>query len=101
MALLRTSHALTHATTATLPASSYHWVSFCSVTTRESCLALSRMLPRNLPCPTPSDKHCRGIYFKDYFNQPTAAELGTMVAILEIGAFISSLLVGRIGDLLG
>ncbi|KAJ4347826.1 Ribulose bisphosphate carboxylase large chain [Didymosphaeria variabile] len=42
-----------------------------------------------------------GIYFKDYFNQPTAAELGTMVAILEVGAFISSLLVGRIGDMLG
>ncbi|OAG11075.1 high affinity glucose transporter [Paraphaeosphaeria sporulosa] len=42
-----------------------------------------------------------GIYFKDYFNQPTAAELGTMVAILEVGAFISSLLVGRVGDMLG
>jgi MFS family permease len=44
---------------------------------------------------------CSGIYFKDYFNQPTAAELGTMVAILEVGAFISSLLVGRVGDMLG
>jgi MFS family permease len=43
----------------------------------------------------------RGVYFKDYFNQPTAAELGTMVAILEVGAFISSLVVGRIGDVLG
>ncbi|KAJ4369745.1 Ribulose bisphosphate carboxylase large chain [Neocucurbitaria cava] len=42
-----------------------------------------------------------GMYFKDYFNQPTAAELGTMVAILEVGAFISSLAVGRIGDVLG
>ncbi|EOA86084.1 uncharacterized protein SETTUDRAFT_47694 [Exserohilum turcica Et28A] len=42
-----------------------------------------------------------GMYFKDYFNQPTAAELGTMVAILEVGAFISSLVVGRIGDVLG
>jgi len=42
-----------------------------------------------------------GVYFKDYFNQPTAAELGTMVAILEVGAFISSLVVGRIGDVLG
>ena len=41
------------------------------------------------------------MYFKNYFNQPTAAELGTMVAILEVGAFISSLLVGRIGDVLG
>ncbi|KAF2129122.1 hypothetical protein P153DRAFT_431911 [Dothidotthia symphoricarpi CBS 119687] len=42
-----------------------------------------------------------GVYFKDYFNQPTAAELGTMIAILEVGAFISSLVVGRIGDVLG
>lgn len=41
------------------------------------------------------------MYFKDYFNQPTAAELGTMVAILEVGAFISSLVVGRIGDIMG
>ena len=48
-----------------------------------------------------SDNLCRGIYFKDYFNQPSAAELGTMVAILEVGAFISSLLVGRVGDMLG
>ncbi|ORY10581.1 and other transporter-domain-containing protein [Clohesyomyces aquaticus] len=39
--------------------------------------------------------------FKDFFQQPTAAELGTMVAILEIGAFISSLVVGKIGDILG
>ncbi|KAI5308220.1 hypothetical protein KEM55_006261, partial [Ascosphaera atra] len=42
-----------------------------------------------------------GSYFKDYFNQPTRAEIGTIVAILEVGAFISSLLVGRIGDLIG
>ncbi|KAL0470670.1 hypothetical protein QR685DRAFT_597265 [Neurospora intermedia] len=42
-----------------------------------------------------------GPYFKDYFNQPTSAQIGTMVAILEIGALISSLLVGRIGDIIG
>ncbi|KAF2016543.1 MFS monosaccharide transporter-like protein [Aaosphaeria arxii CBS 175.79] len=42
-----------------------------------------------------------GNHFKNYFNQPTSAELGTMVAILEVGAFISSLLVGKIGDILG
>jgi MFS family permease len=42
-----------------------------------------------------------GTYFKSYFNQPTRAEIGTMVAILEVGAFISSLGVGRIGDILG
>ncbi|KAI9850589.1 MAG: hypothetical protein M1824_003208 [Vezdaea acicularis] len=42
-----------------------------------------------------------GSFFKDYFNQPTSAELGTMVAILEVGAFVSSLSVGRIGDMIG
>ncbi|KAI9368639.1 hypothetical protein BJX61DRAFT_546340 [Aspergillus egyptiacus] len=42
-----------------------------------------------------------GWYFKDYFNQPSRAEIGTVVAILEIGAFISSLLVGKIGDSIG
>ncbi|TGZ77796.1 general substrate transporter [Ascodesmis nigricans] len=42
-----------------------------------------------------------GPYFKEYFNHPTRAEIGTMVAILEVGAFISSLAVGRIGDILG
>ncbi len=42
-----------------------------------------------------------GPYFKDYFNHPSAAEIGTMVAILEIGALISSISVGRIGDLIG
>ena len=42
-----------------------------------------------------------GPFFRDYFNQPGAAEIGTMVAILEVGAFIASLSVGRIGDLLG
>jgi Sugar (and other) transporter len=42
-----------------------------------------------------------GPYFKDYFNQPSRAEIGTMVAILEVGAFIASLSVGRIGDVIG
>ncbi|KAL5336160.1 hypothetical protein BJX70DRAFT_290417 [Aspergillus crustosus] len=41
------------------------------------------------------------MHFKDYFNQPSRAEIGTVVAILEVGAFISSLLVGKIGDLIG
>lgn len=40
-------------------------------------------------------------YFLDYFNQPSRAEIGTMVAILEIGALVSSLLVGHVGDLIG
>lgn len=42
-----------------------------------------------------------GPYFKDYFNQPTRAQIGTMVAILEVGAFASSLIVGRVGDIIG
>jgi sugar porter (SP) family MFS transporter len=42
-----------------------------------------------------------GPYFRDYFNQPSRAEIGTMVAILEVGALIASLCVGRIGDLIG
>jgi len=42
-----------------------------------------------------------GPYFKDYFNQPSRAEVGTMVAILEIGALIASLSVGKLGDVLG
>lgn len=43
----------------------------------------------------------RGGHFKDYFNQPSRAEIGTMVAILEVGAFISSISVGKLGDVLG
>lgn len=42
-----------------------------------------------------------GWYFKDYFDQPSRATIGTVVAVLEVGAFISSLLVGRIGDMIG
>lgn len=42
-----------------------------------------------------------GSHFRDYFNQPSKAEIGTVVAILEIGALIASLLVGKIGDIIG
>lgn len=49
-----------------------------------------------LTTPSPS-----GPYFIDYFNNPSKAQVGTMVAILEIGAFISSLVVGRVGDIIG
>ena len=42
-----------------------------------------------------------GPYFIDYFDNPTRAQVGTMVAILEVGAFISSLVVGRVGDIIG
>ncbi|KAL9129262.1 MAG: hypothetical protein Q9217_002243 [Psora testacea] len=34
-------------------------------------------------------------------GKPLLAEIGTMVAILEVGAFIASLSVGRIGDMIG
>lgn len=42
-----------------------------------------------------------GPYFIDYFDHPSKAHVGTMVAILEVGAFISSLVVGRVGDIIG
>ncbi|ROT39389.1 hypothetical protein SODALDRAFT_359297 [Sodiomyces alkalinus F11] len=42
-----------------------------------------------------------GPYFMNYLGQPSRATIGTMVAILEIGAFISSLVVGRVGDVIG
>lgn len=43
----------------------------------------------------------RGPYFFNYFNSPSRPEIGTMVAILEVGAFLASLAIGRIGDMLG
>ncbi|KAI8305145.1 MFS glucose transporter mfs1 [Colletotrichum sp. SAR11_240] len=42
-----------------------------------------------------------GAYFLNYFNHPSSLEIGTMVAILEIGALISSLIVGKVGDIIG
>lgn len=39
-----------------------------------------------------------GQYFKSHFNDPSRAAIGNMVAILEIGALVSSLLVGRLGE---
>ncbi|KAK9472097.1 general substrate transporter [Dipodascopsis tothii] len=42
-----------------------------------------------------------GPQFNEYFGYPSRAELGTMVAILEIGALISSLVVGKVGDIIG
>jgi len=42
-----------------------------------------------------------GPYFRSYFGFPTALELGTMVAVLEIGAFITSVAAGRLGDIIG
>ena len=39
-----------------------------------------------------------GPYFKAYFNQPSPTEVGNMVAVLEIGAFITSLLAAPLAD---
>ncbi|SCU85314.1 LADA_0D06810g1_1 [Lachancea dasiensis] len=39
-----------------------------------------------------------GPIFKEYFNDPSRAAIGNMVSILEIGALISSLMVGRLGE---
>lgn len=40
-------------------------------------------------------------YFKDYYHNPTPVEVGTMIAILEIGALFSSFIAGRVGDIVG
>ncbi|OWB56341.1 hypothetical protein B5S28_g2241 [[Candida] boidinii] len=49
--------------------------------------------------------YCSGIIvqqsFKDYFGDPSSSTIGTIVAILEIGALISSFNSGHIGDSLG
>ncbi|KAL2129411.1 hypothetical protein VTI74DRAFT_7839 [Chaetomium olivicolor] len=42
-----------------------------------------------------------GPYFISYFHDPSHVAIATMVAILEIGALISSLMVGKIGDIIG
>ncbi|GEQ66513.1 hypothetical protein JCM33374_g176 [Metschnikowia sp. JCM 33374] len=40
-------------------------------------------------------------YFKDYYNNPSPAAVGTMIAILEIGALLSSFEAGKVGDRIG
>lgn len=42
-----------------------------------------------------------GPYFLKFFNEPTALQVGSMVAVLEVGAFITSVAAGRVGDTLG
>ncbi|UZJ54210.1 hypothetical protein CBS101457_003530 [Exobasidium rhododendri] len=42
-----------------------------------------------------------GPYFKSYFKNPTPYEIGTMVAILEIGALATSLACGTLADVFG
>jgi sugar porter (SP) family MFS transporter len=68
---------------------------------RGLCLALSRMFRALFEGGLQPNSYNRGPYFKNYFNRPTRAEVGTMVAILEVGAFFSSLVVGRLGDIIG
>ncbi|RKP30900.1 hypothetical protein METBISCDRAFT_15278 [Metschnikowia bicuspidata] len=40
-------------------------------------------------------------YFKEYFHNPSPAQIGTMVATLEIGALFSSFVAGKVGDKIG
>lgn len=40
-------------------------------------------------------------YFQNYFNHPKPAEIGTMIAILEVGALFSSFIAGKVGDKIG
>lgn len=40
-------------------------------------------------------------YFKQYYHNPSPTEIGFMIAILEIGALFSSIIAGKIGDLVG
>jgi len=42
-----------------------------------------------------------GPHFLKFFDNPDALQIGTMVAVLEIGAFATSLAAGRVGDLIG
>ncbi|KAJ4486004.1 general substrate transporter [Lentinula aciculospora] len=42
-----------------------------------------------------------GPHFRKYFGNPDAVSIGTMVAVLEVGAFITSAAAGRVGDIVG
>ncbi|KAJ6621623.1 general substrate transporter [Mycena sp. CBHHK59/15] len=42
-----------------------------------------------------------GPHFIEYFHEPSASEIGMMVAVLEIGAFFTSIAAGRVGDIIG
>ncbi|KAF8898857.1 general substrate transporter [Infundibulicybe gibba] len=42
-----------------------------------------------------------GPHFRKYFNYPGPIEVGTMVAVLEVGAFMTSIAAGRVGDMIG
>ncbi|KAJ7705020.1 general substrate transporter [Mycena rosella] len=42
-----------------------------------------------------------GPYFIEYFHAPGAVKIGSMIAVLEVGAFVTSLAAGRVGDIIG
>ncbi|KAF7320085.1 MFS domain-containing protein [Mycena kentingensis (nom. inval.)] len=42
-----------------------------------------------------------GPHFIQYFNDPEPKDIGIMVSVLEIGALITSLAAGRVGDIIG
>jgi sugar porter (SP) family MFS transporter len=42
-----------------------------------------------------------GPHFRKYFDKPGPLAEGTMVAVLEVGAFVTSLAAGRVGDTFG
>ncbi|KAJ6485258.1 general substrate transporter [Mycena vulgaris] len=42
-----------------------------------------------------------GPHFIAYFNAPGSVKIGSMVAVLEVGAFVTSLAAGRVGDIIG
>ncbi|KAG5729576.1 Sugar transporter STL1 [Termitomyces sp. T112] len=42
-----------------------------------------------------------GPHFINYFGTPGPIEIGTMVSVLEIGAFVTSVAAGRVGDIIG
>ncbi|KAF9066453.1 hypothetical protein BDP27DRAFT_1330538 [Rhodocollybia butyracea] len=42
-----------------------------------------------------------GPHFIKYFDRPGPLQVGSMVAVLEVGAFATSLAAGRVGDIIG
>ncbi|KAJ3984386.1 hypothetical protein F5890DRAFT_1517158 [Lentinula detonsa] len=42
-----------------------------------------------------------GPHFIQYFDRPGPIQVGSMVAVLEVGAFATSLAAGRVGDIIG
>ncbi|KAG7445625.1 general substrate transporter [Guyanagaster necrorhizus] len=42
-----------------------------------------------------------GPHFIQFFGRPGPIQVGSMVAVLEVGAFVTSLAAGRVGDIIG